>query len=127
MKEPVWLSVDLVIAIHGEQLRLFGGGAGLRDRTLLEAAVDRPRNKWGYGESDLAKLAAAYAFGISSSHPFVDGNKRASLLALVTFLGLNDVEFLAPEPEAAAAILALASGEIDEDGLARWIRDRWPA
>ena len=126
MTEPIWLTVELVVAIHGEQLRLFGGPPGLRDPAMLESALDRPRNKWAYGETDLAALAAAYAFGIALNHPFVDGNKRASFLALITFLGLNDIEFTAPEASAAAAILALAAGEINEDGLARWIRDNWP-
>lgn len=126
MTEPVWLSVDLVVAIHGEQLRLFGGLDGLRDQGMLESALDRPRNKWACGEHDLAALAAAYTFGIARNQPFVDGNKRASFLALVTFLGLNDVDFVVGEPEAAAAILALAAGEIEEDGLTRWIRDSWP-
>lgn len=126
MTEPVWLTVELVVAIHGEQLRLFGGPAGLRDPAMLESALDRPRNKWAYGETDLAALAAAYAFDIARNHPFVDGNKRASFLSMITFLGLNDVDFVVGEPEAAAAILALAAGEIEEEGLARWIRDSWP-
>lgn len=126
MTEPRWLTVELVVAIHDEQLRIFGGPPGIRDRTTLESVLDRPRNKWAYGETDLSALAAAYAFGISRNHPFVDGNKRASLLSLVTFLGLNGIDFSVPEPEAAAAIIALAAGEIDEDGLARWIRDRSP-
>lgn len=124
MSEPIWLTIELVVAIHDEQLRIFGGPPGLRDRLMLESALDRPRNKWAYGETDLCALAAAYAFGISRNHPFVDGNKRASLLALITFLGLNGIDFVVPETEAAAAIIALAAGEIDEDGLARWIKDR---
>ena len=126
MTEPVWLTTELVIVVHDEQLRIYGGPAGLRDRGMLESALGRPQNKWSYGETDLAELAAAYAFGIARNHPFVDGNKRAALLALVILLGLNGVEFSAPEAEAAAAILALAAGEIEEAGLARWIRDRWP-
>ena len=126
MTEPVWLTVDLVVAIHGEQLRLFGGPEGIRDLPMLESALDRPKNKWAYGEHDLAAPAAAYAFGIARNHPFVDGNKRASFLSLITFLGLNGIDFVAPEAAAAAAILALAADEIEEDGLARWIRDNWP-
>ena len=121
------MTLDLVVAIHAEQLSLFGGPEGVRDQSMLKSALDRPRNKWAYGEHDLAVLAAAYAFGIAKNHPFVDGNKRGSFLALVTFLGLNDIDFVVGEPEAAAAILALAAGEIDEMGLARWIRDSWPA
>ena len=127
MTEPVWLTVEFVVAIHGEQLRLFGGPEGIRDLAMLESALDRPKNKWASGERDLAALAAAYAFDIARNHPFVDGNKRAAFLSLITFLGLNDIEFVAPEADAAAAILALAASEIDEDGLTRWIRDNWPA
>lgn len=126
MSEPVWLSVELVIAIHDRQLKEFGGPPGIRDQGMLESALDRPRNKFAYGEEDLAALAAAYAYGIARNHPFVDGNKRASLLAMVVFLDLNGIDFDVPEAEIAAIILALAAGEVGEDGLARWIRDNWP-
>ncbi len=126
MSEPIWLFPELVIAFHDEQLREFGGPPGIRDRGMLESALDRPKNKWTYGEQDLAKLAAAYAFGIARNHPFVDGNKRASLLSIVTFLGLNGIDFVADNAEAVVIIQGLAAGEIDEDGLSRWIRDNWP-
>lgn len=126
MKEPVWLSVELVTAIHEEQLRAYGGPAGIRDSGMLESALARAPNKWAYGERDMAALAAAYAYGIAKNHPFVDGNKRAALLSLVTFLGLNDIDFVASEAEAVVMILGLASGEIVEEGLTRWIRDNWP-
>ena len=127
MKEPVWLSVELVTAIHEEQLRAYGGPAGIRDSGMLESALARAPNKWAYGEHDLAALAAAYAYGIAKNHPFVDGNKRAALLSMVTFLGLNDIDFVASEAEAVVMILGLASGDIVEEGLTRWIRDNWPA
>lgn len=127
MSEPIWLFPELVIAFHDEQLREFGGPPGIRDRGMLESALDRPRNKLSYGERDLAALAAAYAFGIAKNHPFVDGNKRAALLSIVTFLGLNGIEFVADNAEAVVVIQGLAAGEIAEEGLARWIRDNWPA
>ena len=126
MSEPVWLSVDLVLAIHEEQLRQFGGPPGLRDEGLLESALARPLNKYGYGIDDLAALAAAYGFGLARNHAFVDGNKRIAFLAMITFLGLNDIDFVVPEAEAVVIMLGVASGEIDEDGLARWIGDNWP-
>jgi death on curing protein len=124
--EPVWLTADLVLAIHARQMRVFGGAIGLRDRSALESALGRPRNPWAYGSTDLAGLAAAYAFGIARNHPFVDGNKRVSLLALVTFLGLNGVDFIAEEAESAVIIRDLAAGQVEEAGLARWIRESWP-
>ena len=121
MSERVWLSIDLIIAIHDEQLEQFGGPSGLRDRGLLESALARPLNQYAYGKDDLAALAAAYGFGLAKNHPFVDGNERTALLAIVTFLGLNGREFTASEAEAAVTMLGVASGEIDEEELARWI------
>jgi death-on-curing protein len=126
MTEPVWLRVDLVLAIHETQLRRFGGPPGIRDLGALESALSRPQNKLAYESADLAALAAAYAFGIARNHPFVDGNKRAAFLVVVTFLGLNGVDFLVGEAEAATIIRDLAAGLVAEEGLARWIRDNLP-
>ena len=126
MTEPIWLSIDLITAIHEEQLREFGGAGGLRDAGALESALARPLNRYHYGTEDLAALAAAYGFGLSRNHAFVDGNKRTAFLAIVTFLGFNGVEFSVPEAAVAVMMLALASSEIEEEGLARWLRDNWP-
>jgi death on curing protein len=127
MNEPTWLDVEIVIDLHSEQLALFGGPDGIRDLGMLESALGRPINKFTYGETDLAALAAAYGFGIARNHPFVDGNKRAAFGAIIVFLGLNDIDFMVPPESATAMILSLAAGEVNEEGLTRWIRDNWPA
>ena len=123
MREPEWLDLDIVLDFHAEQLALFGGADGLRDFGLLESALARPINKFAYGESDLAALAAAYGFGIARNHPFIDGNKRTALASMIVFLGLNGSDLDAPQEAATAIMLSLAVGEITEDGLARWIAD----
>lgn len=127
MTEPRRLSLEAVVDMHAEQLARFGGPEGMRDQGLLESALDRPRNKFAYGEEDLAALAAAYAFGLARNHPFIDGNKRIAFHALMVFLRINGVRFTPSPAEATAIILALAAGEVGEEGLTRWIRDNWPA
>jgi death-on-curing protein len=119
--EPEWLDIGIVLDFHAEQLALFGGADGVRDIGLLESALARPVNKFAYGESDLAILAAAYGFGIARNHPFVDGNKRTALASMIVFLGLNRLDLDAPQEEATAIVLSLAAGEITEDVLASWI------
>src|SRR5258708_9594622 len=121
MNEPIWLDVEILIDLHAEQLALFGGPDGIRDQG--KSALGRPLNKFAYGETDLAALAAAYAFGIARNHPFVDGNKRAAFASIIVFLGLNEIDFDVPAEAATAIILSLAAGEVSEDSLARWIRD----
>ncbi len=124
---PVWLTVAEVKALHERQIARFGGPAGIRDVGALESALGRARNKWEYEGADLAMLAAAHAFGIARNHPFVDGNKRAAFVAMMLFLRRNGVRFAPPQAEATAIVLGLAAGEVSEESLARWIRDRWPA
>jgi death-on-curing protein len=126
VSEPEWLDVNIMLDVHAEQLSLFGGPDGVRDLGLLESALARPINKYAYGETDLASLAAAYGFGIAKNHPFVDGNKRAAFASIVVFLGLNGIDLMVPPENATAIILSLAAGEVSEASLARWIRDNWP-
>ncbi len=121
--EPTWLDRPIVEALHADQVLEHGGSLGIRDEGLLESALTRPQQKWYYEpDTDLATLAAAYALGIAKNHPFIDGNKRAALVAAYTFLAINDLELEAPEPEAVNAILGTADGSLSEEDLASWIR-----
>jgi death-on-curing protein len=121
--DPRWLSRLVVDAIHTDQLREHGGLPGIRDENALESALARPRQRWHYGQQvDVATVAAAYAFGLVRNQPYRDGNKRIGFLALVTFLGINGLEFDAPEPEVVTEMLLLADGKRSERQLAAWIR-----
>ncbi|WP_368415372.1 type II toxin-antitoxin system death-on-curing family toxin [Falsiroseomonas sp.] len=122
MPEPEWVGVETALAIHEEQIGEHGGGEGVRDRGLLESAMARPRNAWGYGVTDLCVLAAALGHGIARNHPFVDGNKRTAFVVVETFLILNGAELGASDAESVVAMLDLAAGEMTEDEFADWLR-----
>lgn len=121
MAEPVWIVRDVVLAVHDEQLSEHGGQSGVRDLGLLESALARPRNQYAYGETSITRLAASYAFGLSRNHPFLDGNKRTSLVVAELFLALNGLELAASDAECVTTFLALAAGELTEEELAGWI------
>jgi death on curing protein len=118
--EPKWVAASVALAIHDEQIAEHGGGAGVRDETLLESALARPKNLFGYEAAGLAQLAGAYAFGICKNHPFVDGNKRTSLVVAELFLALNGQRLDATDVECVMVWQKLAAGEIDEPSLALW-------
>lgn len=123
MNEPRWLSATMIRAIHTSQVKEHGGSLGLRDKGLLDSALDRPRNRFHYEpEADLIDLAAFYGFGLVRNHPFVDGNKRVAFQAMYVFLGLNGLRIEAAEPEVVRIILALAAGELQERDLSEWLR-----
>jgi death-on-curing protein len=126
-EEPVWLSGAVVLALHDEQLAEHGGASGVRDEGLLESALSRPQNLFHYGAPSLAELAACYAFGLVRNHPFVDGNKRASLVATELFLDLNGYALTATDEEVVLKWLALAAGDCDEPQLADWLGARLQA
>jgi death-on-curing protein len=113
--------LDAMIA-HDMELATHGGLSGLRDLGMLESALARPRNLWVYAEMapSMAALAAAYAFGISSNHPFVDGNKRTALVVSFAFLEANGIGVQATQEDAYATILGLAAGTVSEEELAQW-------
>ncbi len=122
MREPEWLSRDIVLTIHSEQIALYGGASGVRDEGLLDTALARPRNLWADGSASLVELGAAYAVGVVRNRAFVDGNKRTAFLAMYTFLARNGLEVIASEAEVATAMLELASGSLDESSFIRWLR-----
>jgi death-on-curing protein len=120
--EPRWLGRLAVDEAHFRSIRDHGGAHGLRDEGALEAALARPRHRWRYEpDARLADLAAAYAFGLARDHPYVDGNKRIALVALVGFLDLNGVSMTATNADALLVMRRLGDGRITEAELADWI------
>ena len=123
--EPRWVPRLVIEAVHLDQLREHGGLLGIRDENALGAALARARQRWVYEpESDLPRLAADYVFGICTNHPFRDGNKRISFLAAVVFLELNGLDLVARDSEVVEMMLAVASGTLDAEAIANWIRSR---
>jgi len=119
--EPCWVPSVAVRAIHHEQILEHGGLQGVRHATALEAALARPKQRWGYGElQTIPELAAAYAEAIVVAHPFADGNKRSGFLVAVVFLGLNGFSFKASNESVVLNIRRLAAGELPWTELANW-------
>jgi death on curing protein len=118
----IWLSRDLILAIHDEQIAEHGGSSGIRDNGLLEGALVRPLNRAAYSDPDIAELAALYAIGIARNHPFIDGNKRTAYVALETFLRLNGLRFPASDAECVVTMLRLAANDISDEHFTAWVR-----
>jgi death on curing protein len=117
---PLFLDVEDVLEIHALQLEVYGGGAGLRDCGLLESAVAQPQT-WlggGFADTGLLAMAAAYLFHIVSNHPFVDGNKRAGMLAAVVFLDLNGIRLDQPTDALYALTMGVAEGRLGKAAVA---------
>jgi death-on-curing protein len=123
MKEFVWVLDEVVLALHDEQLAAHGGLSGIRDRSAVESALARPRNLAAYETcDDIARLAAAYAYGIAKNHGFAEGNKRTALVTADVFLMLNGYELVSSPLENVLTILSLAEGSLTEAELTSWFR-----
>jgi death-on-curing protein len=122
LKEPLWIDREQTLAIHARQISEHGGSSGVRDENLLESALARPQNLLAYSEKQpsLARLAAAYAFGIVRNHPFIDGNKRTALVVSFTFLILHGIVITAIREERYFMFYDLAAGHVSEEDLAAW-------
>jgi death-on-curing protein len=123
VSEPAWLEKPFVLALHEELLAAFGGAAGIRDEGMLESALSRPQNLFAYERAKIFDLAASYAFGIVSNHPFIDGNKRTGFMAAYVFLGHNGWQLTASEADATAATLNLASKKMTQAEYSIWLKE----
>ena len=126
MTEPEFLEPDVVLFVHDQALREYGGVQGLKDEGLLHSALGRPVNKLAYAEPgsiDLFDLAAAYAYSLASNHAFNDANKRTAWACCVLFLRVNGVELDTPAAIVVERMPLLAAGQLGETGFAAWLRD----
>ena len=117
-----WISKQALLLLHAESLAEHGFCQCLRDEGQLDSALTRPQNRAAYGNPDHAALAASYGLGLAKNHAFVDGNKRAALLATGLFLYLNGWRLTASQADTTLAMLSLAAGELSEDDFAAWLR-----
>lgn len=69
----------------------------------------------------VVEKAAALAFSLIQSHPFLDGNKRIGHASMETFLVLNNFEIDAAPEEQEKVILQVASGELGREGFTAWL------
>ena len=117
-----WVHREALLLLHEESLAEHGGASGLRDAGLLDSALARPLHLALHGQPDLVALAAAYGIGLAANNPFVDGNKRAALLAVGLFLHVNGQRLHATQVQTTLTMQAVDSGELDEAGFAAWLR-----
>lgn len=124
-ERPIFLSVDNVLYMHSDTIRIEGGNDGVRDVALLESAVLMPQQQFGgdYLHHGLAAMAAAYLYHIARNHPFVDGNKRTAAMAAYVFLDANGYELTAAESEFEETVFHVASGTVSKSDLTDWFND----
>lgn len=122
MAEPIWVSEELALRVHDFQLAEHGGLGGLRNRDGFLSALDRPKNRYAYGEAELVVLAANYAYGIATNHAFVDGNKRTAMTVCLVFLRLNGWGVKADRADMYRMFHGLGSGLVNEDQFIDWLR-----
>ncbi len=122
--EPLFLTLDEVVAIHGDQIKRYGGSSGVRDWGLLRSAIATPAATFGgkYLHGDLWEMAAAYLFHLVQNHPFIDGNKRVGAVAADVFLALNHLCLVASQDDYAELVLSVASGKTSKSAIAEFVR-----
>ena len=104
-----FLSKRFVVAYHARLIDLFGGIHGLRDEGLLDSALAQPEATFDAVllHRDVWEMAAAYGYHLCRNHPFLDGNKRISAVAMGTFLAVNGAASVFDEVELFIAVTAV--------------------
>lgn len=120
-----WVSMELVLAVHGRQIAEHGGADGIRDRATIESTLARPQSLALNETPDAAQLGSADAFGLAKNHGFVDGNKRVAWIAMRVFLMDNGHRLEFDQIDAIDTMLKLTSGELTESEFSCWMRQRF--
>lgn len=121
MSEPGWLQQAFFRAAQAAVVRDHGGRFGLRDPQALRATIERPRDKYRRGVTDVFPLAAGYGFALVRQQPFAAGNKRLALAAMFSFLQINGHQMTAGEAETAAVLRRIEEGDMLEGELGDWL------
>ncbi len=118
--DPLFLTLDEVLSLHAEQIRLFGGSSGIRDLDLLQSAMGSVEATFGgaFLHETTFAMAAAYLYGICRNHPFIDGNKRTAVGAALTFLEMNGFEVDADEDAFYDLVIGVAEGRVSKASIA---------
>jgi death-on-curing protein len=122
--QPIFLTLEEILAIHRDQIARHGGKAGVHDWSLLHSAIAMPALGMSgeYFHGDLFEMAAAYLFHIVSNHPFLDGNKRVGTVSAYVFLALNQLHLTAEQNALADLVLSVARGESSKMSVAEFLR-----
>lgn len=120
-----FLSLADILEAHRQQLALYGGSAGVRDRGLLESALAQPAATFAgeYLHHDVYEMAAAYLYHLAQNHPFVDGNKRTAAFAAILFLHRQGLYLNPTETVFERLVLSVARGETDKPAIADFLRN----
>ena len=121
---PEFLDFDDVVELHAHQIAEHGGSEGLRDRGLLHSAIAQPMVQFDgqFLHHDVFEMAAALHFSLVSNHPFVDGNKRTGLMAMLVFLELNGYSVEHPRHILVDITLEVAAGSVSKAQVAEILR-----
>ena len=121
--EPHWLPIEVVIEHNRMELAEAGERHFVRDLGLLENALARPRNFFGFGEEDIVVLAVAPMARIARAHAFEQGNKRTAFAALRLFLRVNGYDAAFDDTISwADEIIGLVEHHTSEEDFVRIIR-----
>ena len=113
-----------ILLLHSVLIAESGGSDGVRDEGLLDSAVNTPFQTFSGQDlyPTVLEKAVRLGFGLIRNHPFIDGNKRIGTHAMLVFLSLNSITLSYEDDELISTILSVASGEMDADGLLKWIQ-----
>ena len=117
------LTKKQVLMLHEQLIKETGGSSGVRDRGLLESAVEAPFQTFDDLElfPTVQEKAARLGFGLIRNHAMVDGNKRIGTHAMLVFLAMNGIKLQYTQKELYTEILEVAAGEKNYEDLLAWI------
>lgn len=115
--------VKQVVCMHEILINQIGGLHGVKDMRLLDSAVNSIYQTFDGQElyPSTEEKAARLGYNLISNHVFIDGNKRVGMLAMLTFLEINNIKIQYTDQEIINLGFGVATGTLKSSDLHNWI------
>ena len=123
------ITIKIILRLHDLSIINYGGSQGIRDQGLMESAIARPYQTFD-GEDlypTVFEKAAALTESIIINHPFIDGNKRTGLLAMLVILEIGNFKITASNDDTYNFTIEISTGEIKFEEIVLWLKNNTEA
>jgi death on curing protein len=120
-----FLNIENVILFHEKIIKETGGSAGIRDRGLIESALNRAFMTYDGKDlyPNIIEKISAIVHSLICNHGFVDGNKRIGVAVMVILLKMNNIKMYYTQKELIDFGLKTAEGFMKENDILNWIKE----
>ncbi|MFC5406498.1 type II toxin-antitoxin system death-on-curing family toxin [Cohnella soli] len=117
------ITVEQLLLFHEKIITSTGGSHGVRDRSLLESAINKANQTFDGQDLyiGIIRKISVTTYSLIKNHGFVDGNKRIGVAVMLLLIKINGLGIMYTQQELIEVGLRTAEGKFNEKDIEAWI------